>query len=56
MVEVRANETTELNKQNQTLKIDELSKKNNAKIVLEMNNVSLDFTQEQQTKKILLCF
>lgn len=47
------NETTELNKQNQTLKIDELSKKNNAKIVLEMNNVSLDFTQEQQTKKIL---
>jgi ATP-binding cassette subfamily F protein uup len=47
------NETIELNKQNQTLKISELSKKNNAKIVLEMNNVSLNFTQDQQAKKIL---
>lgn len=47
------NENAALNKQNQTLKIDELNKKNNAKIVLEMNNASLNFVQEQQTKKIL---
>jgi ATP-binding cassette subfamily F protein uup len=47
------NENSELNKQNQTLKIDELNKKNSAKIVLEMNNVSLNFSHEQQIKEIL---